>query len=255
MVRNFSISSNSSKLGFLFVWYCLVLCSTKNLGASTYTFNNEIIASDNPFGICPPGTDTVIIRDTFLIDVTYFPFIIGVPFDGVLLVDGGVLYWNSNVRLTLGANACIRLKDGGHFYPNNIAAPGCSALKTLYFDVFKYASCSGGAGLLSFSEINMVRCANCCDLPSSVPEIFNNLPSEIVDVIPNPAEGGFVLKAKGQWSMKSLDIFDISGYCCAKFLDLNTDQFEVIRHNLSPGLYFVRVVFEEGMVTKKVILH
>jgi hypothetical protein len=254
MILNTLILRTSLKPFLLVVSCCFSFVLAKDLGASTYTFNNKIIASNGPFGICPPGTDTIIIRDTFLIDVSYYPFINGVPFDGVLLVDGGVLYWTSNVKFNLGANACIRLKDGGHIYPNNIATPGCSALKTLFFDVLKYASCSGGSGLRSFSEINTTGCANCCDSPSSVPEIFNDLPSEIVDVIPNPAEGGFILKVKSQSRMKGIEIFDISGHCCAKFLDLNTDQFEVIRHDLSPGLYFVRVVFEDGMVTKKVIL-
>ncbi len=255
MIRNLSISSNTFKLGYLFAWYCLVLCSSKNLGASTCTFETKIYASDNPFGACPIGTDTIRIRDTLVMDVGYTPLLFGLPFEGVLLVDGGVLHWSNNVQFSLGDNACIRLKNGGHIYPENMALPGCNALKTLYFGILKYASCNGGTGLRTFSEINLAGCANCCDSPLSVSENFSVLNPESVGVIPNPAAGDFIIKAKGQSRMKSIEILDISGQRCAKFIGLNADQFEVKCHDLAPGLYFARVVFEEGMVIKKVILH
>lgn len=246
------------KFVFRPVLFSLALLLANHLGASNFTFNFKIIASNDPIGaFCPPGTDTIVIKDTFVLDVTYYPFVNGLPFNGLLLVEGGVLYWSNNVRFVLGEDACVRLKDGGHIYPDNSSGAECSGSKSLYFDPFKYATCtgSGGIGLHTFSEINLAGCANCCDSPLSVSENFNVLNPESVGVIPNPAAGDFIIKAKGQSRMKSIEILDISGQRCAKFIGLNADQFEVKCHDLAPGLYFARVVFEEGMIIKKVILH
>lgn len=135
--------------------------------AQTCIFTASIIASDDPFASCPIGTDTIIIQDTFGIDVNYEPLIGGVPFDGILLVDGGVLFWSSSVKLMLGNNARILLFNGGHLYPGEPGDMGCNGLKTIYFDVFKLASCNGSNALHAFSDINAAGCFDgtgiCCD--------------------------------------------------------------------------------------------
>jgi len=246
---------------FLFVgWYCFALLLPKNLGAQSCVFDYKILASNDPFGSCPVGTDSIIIRDTLVIDVSYEPLPgnSGLSFDGVILVDGGVLYWSANAVFRLGPNACIRLKNGGHIYPEDGADPSCNASKSIYFDWIKYASCNGGNALHTFSEVNVAGCANCCDSPSNVDENFGNsneLASAQVSVIPNPSRGDFVLRTKGHSLMKSIELLDLSGHSCAKFEELNTNQLEVNLYKLPPGLYFARVMFKEGLITKKVVLH
>ena len=121
----------------------LVALANSNSYAKTCIFTTKIIASNNPFGSCPVGTDSIIIKDTLVLDVNYEPIMNGVPFEGKLIVDGGVLFWSSNVKFTLGTNARILLFNGGHIYPGGPTDMSCSSLKTIYFDVFKLASCNG----------------------------------------------------------------------------------------------------------------
>ena len=139
-----------------------------NSHAKTCVFNSKIFASNSPFASCPINTDTIIIRDTLVMDVNYQPYLNGAgsPYDRILLIDGGVIYWSSNVKLILGDNARILLFNGGHIFPES-GDPTCSSLKTIFFDAFKLASCSGVNALHSFSDINRAGCFDgtgiCCD--------------------------------------------------------------------------------------------
>jgi len=242
---------------FFIALYCLVFLPSKQASAQC-VFYTKIFASDDPFGSCPINTDMIIIRDTLVLDVSYAPLFGGVPFDGTLLVDGGILHWSNNVSLKLGALTCVRLIGGGHIYPENIAMPDCNAFKTLNFETLKYASCSGENALHAFSAVNVAGCANCCDSTLNFHESLGEL-DEIASVevlaIPNPSAGDFILKTKVPFLMKSIEIVDISGYICDKFHNLNTNQFEIKRNNLAPGVYFVRIMSNVGMVTKKVVLY
>jgi hypothetical protein len=110
--KRFAASSkrnNTVRIFLLLFCFSIALLPSNNVNAQTHIFDTKIIASDNPFSVCPIGTDTIIIRDTFEIDVTYAPLLGGVPYDRILLVDGGLLYWSSNVALKLGENARILL--------------------------------------------------------------------------------------------------------------------------------------------------
>lgn len=73
--------------------------------------------------------------------------------------------------------------------------------------------------------------------------------------IPNPSFGNFLLKTDDRYEMQNIELIDIAGRVCARYLNVNNSQFEVKRNNLAPGLYFARVQFKEGMVTQKVILN
>jgi gliding motility-associated-like protein len=140
--------------------------------ATTCIFTSKIIASNNPIGSCPIGTDTIIIKDTLLIDIAYAPVIGGVPFDGKFIVDGGTIVWSSNVAFTLGENARILLYNGGHLSPGLADGNTCNGLKTIFFDVFKLASCSGANALHSFADVNAAGCFDgtgiCCDASMTV---------------------------------------------------------------------------------------
>ena len=155
-----------------------VLLQTNDATAKTHIFTNKILASTNPFAVCPLGTDTIIIRDTFDINVNYEPILFGLPYEGKLIVDGGVLYWSSNVFLKLGVSARILLHKGGHIYPGGLNDTKCNAQKTIYFDVDKLASCSGQNSLHAFSDVNLAGCFDvtgiCCDAPILVTDNSGN---------------------------------------------------------------------------------
>lgn len=72
---------------------------------------------------------------------------------------------------------------------------------------------------------------------------------------PNPAVDNFILKSDVRYEMQSIEIVDLAGRLCASYQNVNNTQFEVKRNGLSAGVYFARVMFKEGMVTQKVVLH
>ncbi len=135
--------------------------------AQTCVFDHFIRASDDPFGTCPPGTDTIIIRDSFLVNVNYEPIIGFIPFQGVLLVDGGTIQWTANAFLKLGANAKVVLINGGKFRPLSSTAPDCNTLRALYFDTHKVVDCNGSGAPHAFSDVNSAGCVTiggiCCN--------------------------------------------------------------------------------------------
>jgi len=149
-----------------------------NSNAQTCVFDTKILASNNPFASCPIGTDTIIIKDTLVLDVCYEPILGGLPFEGRLIVDGGVLHWTTSCFLKLGADARILLFNGGHISPGSINENGCNGLKTIYFDMFKLASCSGANALHAFSDVNTAGCFDaagvCCDAAITVLENSGN---------------------------------------------------------------------------------
>ncbi|MEQ1744423.1 MAG: HYR domain-containing protein [Saprospiraceae bacterium] len=149
-------------LTFLFSFF-----HTYRSEALTCEFNSLILASTKPFNNCHVGTDTIIIRDSFVIDVFYEPIIGGVPFEGLLLVDGGVLQWASNVALKLGANARVVLINGGLFRPISSNAPDCNRFRALFFDNVKTVDCDGSTAPHAFSDVNAAGCVTvlgiCCN--------------------------------------------------------------------------------------------
>jgi len=135
--------------------------------AQTCVFNHFIRASDNPFASCPPGTDTIVIRDSFLVNVNYEPIIGATPFQGLLLVDGGIIQWTANAFLKLGYSAKVVLINGGKFRPLSSNAPDCNSFRALYFDDKKVVDCNGSTAPHAFSDVNNAGCVShtgiCCN--------------------------------------------------------------------------------------------
>lgn len=179
-IERLSFKSNRGLISFrlFFLAAFFVALASTSSHAKTCTFNTKIIASNNPFGSCPIGTDTILIRDTFVVDINYEPIIGGLPFDGKLIVDGGVVFWSSNVSLKLGTNARILLYHGGHLYPGITGSMGCNGLKTIFFDAFKLASCDGTNALHSFYDVNAAGCFDgtgiCCDAAMTITDNSGN---------------------------------------------------------------------------------
>jgi hypothetical protein len=74
--------------------FLLSFFTVEKAGAQTCVYDTKILASNNPFSACPIGVDTIIIKDTLVLDVNFEPIFGGVPFNGIFLVDGGVLWWS-----------------------------------------------------------------------------------------------------------------------------------------------------------------
>jgi len=162
-------TGSKSKRGFfiLSVAFLFSFFNAQRSEALTCVFDNYIQASNNPFGSCPVGTDTIIIRDSFVVDVNYEPIIGGVPFEGLLLIDGGVVQWTSNVFLKLGPAAKVVLINGGLFRPVSSNAPDCNSFRALYFDTKKTVDCNGSTAPHAFSDVNNAGCVTeggiCCN--------------------------------------------------------------------------------------------
>lgn len=162
----FAASIRPHRSGF-WAFLMFVLFQVQSVNAQTCVFDNNILASTNPFASCPPGTDTIIIRATFSIDINYEPIIGGVPFEGIFLVDGGVVSWTSNVWFKLGYAAKVILINGGLLNPISSNAPDCNSLRSLYFDTKKTVNCNGIGAPHAFSDVNNSGCVNeigiCCN--------------------------------------------------------------------------------------------
>jgi hypothetical protein len=76
-----------------------------------------------------------------------------------------------------------------------------------------------------------------------------------MSAIPNPSIGDFILKTDARFIMQNIEIVDMAGRRCASFQHVNSNQFEVRRNTLAPGVYFARVTFKEGVVTQKLIIN
>jgi hypothetical protein len=76
-----------------------------------------------------------------------------------------------------------------------------------------------------------------------------------MSAIPNPSIGDFTLKTDARFIMQNIEIVDMAGRRCASFQQVNSNQFEVRRNTLAPGVYFARVTFKEGVVTQKLIIN
>lgn len=142
--------------------------------SQTCVLSGTVIASNNPFGSCPPGTDTIIILDTFIMDVTYEPLFNGVPYDGFLILDGGLMLFTANGSLRLGSLARILMFNGGRIYPGMTGDIGCNAQKSIFFDIVRLASCTGGGATHSFADVNAAGCFDgtgiCCNAAITIQE-------------------------------------------------------------------------------------
>lgn len=255
-----TIENKPVKWLILFTVTCLATAQPLYLKAQTCTFTSKILASNNPFASCPIGTDTIIIMDTLEMDIDYEPMPGngGIPFEGVLLVDGGVIYWSSPVKLKLGTNACIQLRDNGHLYPNDVNDVACDQLKTIYFDFIKVASCSGQNAPSSFSDVNLANCLGCCDSTSAVTEA-SDLPINLnLHIFPNPTSGNMLLTFKLQSRQAyRLVIYEPSGKVLLKQDGLGSagwNKVPVALGSVSAGVYLLELYADHLKAIKQLIV-
>jgi len=88
--------------------------------------------------------------------------------------------------------------------------------------------------------------------PTAVDEVLS---SEIVNlrVGPNPASEEVVFQTDADHPMKAFELYDMSGRLIKMSVNLNEQVIYLKRGSLSPGIYFAKIRFDEGIVTQKVI--
>ncbi|MFN0213525.1 MAG: HYR domain-containing protein [Saprospiraceae bacterium] len=172
---------SSSRLGtyrLLIILAAFVAFLSNNGQAQTCTFTQKIISSQDPFKNCPTNTRIILIKDTLEIngDFKVDPGGSGNPFDGLLIVDGGVLLWSTaKADLKMGDKGRILLYNGGYIYPKNLQNPNCNKDKTISFGGIKVVSCKLQDTIFhSFADVNAAGCVDgagiCCDVALTVKE-------------------------------------------------------------------------------------
>ena len=79
--------------------------------------------------------------------------------------------------------------------------------------------------------------------------------SEVSLVIaPNPVGNEVVLTSDAENPMKAVQVFDISGRMVRDYQNVNNNYFFMTRGNLPTGTYIMMIDFEDGQVSKKLIL-
>ncbi|MBK9017161.1 MAG: T9SS type A sorting domain-containing protein [Saprospiraceae bacterium] len=92
-------------------------------------------------------------------------------------------------------------------------------------------------------------------------DILNNVTStqEVLDgglisVYPNPSDNMVWVEVRNSDKlMERVQLFDLQGRQVSSTNGLRSKSFEIRRNNLPPGMYLVKVAFNDGIVTKKVM--
>jgi dienelactone hydrolase len=89
--------------------------------------------------------------------------------------------------------------------------------------------------------------------PCSLVSIDENSPIAAgVEVFPNPANDQFTVVSTAA-AIRSYEMFDINGRL-VRTATVNTDRAIVERQSLESGVYFIHLQYEEGTVTRRVVL-
>jgi formylmethanofuran dehydrogenase subunit E-like metal-binding protein len=70
---------------------------------------------------------------------------------------------------------------------------------------------------------------------------------------PNPATSDVTISVSDATPVRSWTVFDISGRMVRSNAQANTTSFVLRRDNLQNGMYLVKMQFDKGTLTKKLI--
>ena len=70
---------------------------------------------------------------------------------------------------------------------------------------------------------------------------------------PNPATTELQISVDSDKPVKSYIIYDITGRTVRSTVDVNSSNFVVNRQTLQNGLYIIKLQFESGILSKKVL--
>ncbi|MBP6826878.1 MAG: T9SS type A sorting domain-containing protein [Saprospiraceae bacterium] len=93
---------------------------------------------------------------------------------------------------------------------------------------------------------------DCPGVSVSTEDLIKN--GAIVGIQPNPATSEINFMTQDNNLMLSVELIDVSGRTVRNVRNVNNNQLTVHRDGIAPGVYFAKIQFREGIITKKVIL-
>ncbi|MBK8346285.1 MAG: T9SS type A sorting domain-containing protein [Saprospiraceae bacterium] len=90
-----------------------------------------------------------------------------------------------------------------------------------------------------------------CDFNSSVTDLTDA--NVNLKMAPNPATTELYITVSDETPIRSYAIYDISGRIVRNITDLNSSSVNLRRESLQNGMYFIKMNFDKGSLTKKVI--
>ena len=83
----------------------------------------------------------------------------------------------------------------------------------------------------------------------------DNLPAAVAQLTatPNPAREAITISTGSEMLMRTVSVFDLQGRLISMRRNVNTQQIVLERNQLPAGMYYVRVQFDEGLATQRVV--
>ncbi len=75
-----------------------------------------------------------------------------------------------------------------------------------------------------------------------------------LEMYPNPASDYVVFRTAEEMPIKDIAIYNIEGRLMRVVMDINNHAYEFQRKNLAPGMYVVKMRFDEGILSKKLVI-
>ncbi len=114
----------------------------------------------------------------------------------------------------------------------------------------------GNAYLDTVFMYMLPRACNAFELGECMTVNVNNpIDEQLVgfEAMPVPADDYITLNSKEESPMQNVYFFDVNGKAIRSYTKVNNSQLTIQRENLPPGIYFVKVKFKEGWLSKQVI--
>ncbi len=122
--------------------------------------------------------------------------------------------------------------------------PGQSGTKgRLYIDTIQ--------GYLNPRIVCALGLAGCVPNPAGINE---KAAVSDITIFPNPSSTEINFSAKGSNTIKSVELYDVTGRMVKQIVGLNTQTYTIQREGLSTGLYITKIQLNKGSISKKIIL-
>ncbi len=74
-------------------------------------------------------------------------------------------------------------------------------------------------------------------------------------VSPNPATAYVRFETNAEYPIRHIYVYDLNGRLVKVHTNVNSNDFTMQRHSLAKGTYVAKVIFEDGIVSEKIMLH
>lgn len=88
----------------------------------------------------------------------------------------------------------------------------------------------------------------------SVVGIKENVNVSDITIFPNPSSTEINFSVNGSTTIKSVELYDVTGRMVKQIVGLNTQKYTIQREGLSTGLYITKIQLNKGSISKKIIL-